>query len=301
MKVFKDIIKIKANILNSIKKFGFLPEHNYYHYLYRQAPQRRCAFFDFGQNKGLMTLWNQNTNVWNASCEVLAPEQERLELFFKFLDYVFIKEKAKKVSVEFSEESQLQVFEYLKNSKYKTSMNYELYWPVCNVKAWDAKLSGKDWKKFRNIRNRFYNSFKINVRDPRKIDKRILKEVLYTWLKRRHPRDRVDYRYYLNLIDNNLKGFDMARSLSLNGEICSISAGWKVPNSQNFYLGIGIFNYKYRDFGDFINLDDLLHLKKIGCSYVDLGGSDKAILRFKSKFKPEKIYKTRIFSISRKH
>ena len=300
MEAIKDITKAKKEILASIERFGFLPEHNYYHYLYRQSSKKKCIFFDFGQQKGLMALLNPEINVWYVTCELLAPESERLELFMEFLEHAFTKEKAKKVSVEFGEAFKEKVCEAVKKSDFKTSMNFELYWPVCNVGAWDENLRGKEWKKFRNIRNRFMNSFKIEIEDPKKLDKKILKSVLTAWLKHRHPRDRVDYKYYLNLIENNLEGFDMARSLSFDGEVCSISAGWKIPNSSAFYLGIGIFNYRHKDMGDFINLDDLLHLKKLGYTKIDLGGSDKAILNFKNKFNPEKVYKTCIFSILRK-
>ena len=92
----------------------------------------------------------------------------------------------------------------------------------------------------------------------------------------------------------------MARALYINNEHCSISGGWRIPNSNDFYCGIGIFNYKYKNLGEFINLDDLLHLKKKGYGNVDFGGSDKATLNFKKKLRPEKIYKTHVFSISRK-
>ncbi len=300
MKLYTDIKKHKPKITGSIRKFGFSPEHNYYYYAYRQTPSKKCIFLDFGQKKGIMALFNKNSNVWHVANEVLAPHEERLGILFKFLDYAFAVKKAKKVVVEFGESFRKEVFRKLKDSKYRASINYSLYWPVYDVKKWDDKLGGKQWKKFRNIKNRFYGNSRISVKNSKRISKNTLKKILFSWLRRRHQRDTVDPNYYLNAIDNGFRGFDMARALSINNEVCSFSAGWKVPNSNSFYCGIGIFNYKYNDMGEFVNLEDMLHIKKMGYSEVELGGSDKAILQFKKKFRPTKIYKTHIFSISRK-
>ncbi len=300
MKIYKNISKNKQIIIKSIKKFGFSPEHNYYNYFYKQTPHKRCIFFDFGQNKGLMAIFNAKNNVWYVIADVLAPSKERFDVLFKFIDYIFEKKKAKKISIEASEDFKTLVFKKIRKSKYKAAMNYSLYWPIYNLSAWDEKLSGRQWKKLRNIRNRFYSNLKVKAKNPRRITNGKLKTLLFSWLKRRHPRDRVDYSYYLNIINNNFQGFEMIRSLFIGKELCSISGGWKIPNSDSFYCAIGIFNYKYKDIGDFINLDDLMHLKKMGYKYVDLGGSDRAILDFKKKFKPERIYKTHIFSVSRK-
>lgn len=300
MRVYKDFRKHKPKIISSIKKFGFSPEHNYYHYLYKQTPYKRCIFFDFRQKRGLVGFYNKSNDVWHVINGILAPYEERLGIFIRFLDYALAKKKAKKVCAEFDKVFKSEIFNRLRNSKYKLSMNYILHWPVYDVKNFDEALKGRKWKKLRNIRNRFCNNLPAKAKNPKKIDKNTLRSILFSWLKRRHARDRVDFGYYLNLIDNNFKGFDMARGLSINNELCSISAGWKIPNSNDFYCGIGFFNYKYKDMGDFVNLDDLIHIKKMGYEHADLGGSDKSILRFKNKFKPEKIYKTYIFSVARR-
>ncbi len=300
MKVYKNIQKAKPKILSSIRKFGFMPEHNFYHFLYKQAPTRQCVFFDFGKGRGLMATFNKSSNAWSVNSEVLALSEERMDFFLKFLNYVFFKKNAKKVVVEFAEGFKSRVFARLKLSPYKVNANYSLYWPVYDLASFDEYLRGKQWKKFRNIRNRFHNTLQVKVMNPRKVGKDTLKGILMSWLRRRHPRDRVDHTYYLNAINNKLEGLEMARTLSINNEPCSISAGWKIPNSNGFYCSIGIFDYKHKNLGEFANLDDMINLKKTGYKCVDLGGSDKAILDFKKKFKPAKIYKTCIFSIARK-
>ena len=180
-------------------------------------------------------------------------------------------------------------------------MNYSLHWPVYNLDNLDGQLSGKQWKKLRNINNRFYNRYTVEIKNSRKIDKNILKSVLLSWTKKRFKRDRANFDYYLNIIKNNFEGIDMLRAISLNGEVCSFSGGWMVPNSENFYYAIGIFNYNHKNLGDFVNLNDLLYIKKCGYRYIDLGGSDKATIIFKKKFNPVKIYKTYFYSVSRKN
>lgn len=300
MKVCRDIKKNKVKIIGSINKFGFSPEHNYYHYIYKQTPYKRCVFFDFGRKRGLMAMFNEKSSVWYVPTEALAPAGERLGIFLEFLNYAIGKKKAKKAVVECGKDFKSVLFNRLKGSKYKLRINYTLHWPVYDIESWDGQLKGKQWKKFRNIRNRFCNRSQVEFKNPRKISESILKSILFSWHKRRYSRDRVDLGYYLNIIDGNFRGFESARALSINGEPCSISAGWKIPNSNNFYYAVGIFNYKHKYLGDFINLDDLIHIKKIGYRHVDLGGSDKALLSFKSKFKPKTIYKTYVFSIFRK-
>ena len=92
----------------------------------------------------------------------------------------------------------------------------------------------------------------------------------------------------------------MAKTLYVNGKPATITAGWKIPNSNYYYSAIGIVDYSYVGLGEIANIDDLNRLKREGYKCVDFGGSDRVLLRFKKKFKPEKIYKTYIFSIVRK-
>lgn len=299
MRIYNDIAKAKRKVTNSISKYGFCPDHNYYNYLYMQNANKKCAFFDFGQGKGIIAFFNKRNNAWRIINGVFAPKKEKLGIFLDFLNLIATEKKSRKVFVESTEDFKLEIFKRLKKS-HKLILNYSLYWPIYNLDALDEKLCGKQWKKMRNIRNRFQNNFKIEVKNPRRINKNILKHVLLSWKRNRYPRDRVDNTYYLNLIENNFKGFDVLRAISLNGEVCSFSGGWVMPNSNDFYYAIGIFNYKHKNIGDFINLDDLLYIKKLGYKYVDLGGSDTATISFKSKFNPVKIYKTYFFSISPK-
>lgn len=299
MKVYKDINACKAKILASIRAYGNLAEHNYYNYLYNQTAKKKCVFFDFGNKKGLMAFYNKETKIWYEINGILSPQNEIIRIFKEFIKYALFKDKAKKVKTEMQEHLKDQLLQSIKDTEYKLTFNYFLHWPVYGLDRWDENLGGGQWKKLRNIRNRF-QKLDLEITDPRKERIETLRTLLSTWLRRRHPRDRVEFGYYQNLIENKFEGIEIVRGLSIDGDLCSVSAGWKIPNSNDFYCGIGIFNYKYKDLGDFTNIEDLNFVKKLGYGNVDLGGSDEAILNFKSKFRPESIYRTCIFHISTK-
>ena len=163
----------------------------------------------------------------------------------------------------------------------------------------NTKLKGSKWKKLRNLRNRFCKNNSLSVKDSKDVPIGDLNKILLNWLKRRSHNDRVDKHYFFNLINNNFEGVDMAKTLCVNGRPSTITGGWKIPNSNNYYSSIGILDYSYPGLGEIANIDDLNRLKRKGYDYVDFGGSDKVLLYFKRKFKPEKIYKTYVFSIVR--
>lgn len=296
MKIYEDILKSRQRIVSSINAHGFSPDHNYYNYLYTQNADKKCIFLDFGKARGILAFFSKEKGIWRVINGVFAPQNERLGIFMEFLDWAFEENKSAKVFAEFAEDFKSELFKKLKAS-YKMNASYSLYWPVYNLDNLDEKLSGKEWKKLRNIRNRFINSYRIEVKNPKKVDKKALIKVLLSWTKKRYPRDRANFSYYSNIIQNKFEGLDALRAISLDGEVCSFSGGWMVPNSSDFYYAIGIFNYRHKYLGDFINLDDLLHLKKLGFKQIELGGSDQATILFKKKFNPIKIYKTTFFSI----
>lgn len=299
MKVNEDILKAKQKIIRAIDAYGFSPDHNYFNYLYSQTAGKKCVFFDFGKSRGIVAFYSEGKRIWRVINGVFAPKEERFEIFSDFLGQAFKQNQSTKVFAEFDDDFKSIAFKKLKAS-YKLNSNYCMYWPIYDLTKLDEKLSGKQWKKLRNVNNRYYKSFKIESKDPRKVNKDVLKGVLNEWVKKRFPRDRANYHYYLNLIKNNFEGLEISRALSFNGEVCSFSGGWMIPNSSVFYCGVGIFNYGHKDLGDFVNLDDLLYLKKLGYKSVDLGGSEESLFHFKKKFGPEKVYKTYVFSISAK-
>jgi hypothetical protein len=303
LKVIYDVVKHQKKIKTAIKKYGHFAEHNHLHYLYNETKWDKNVFFDFGKDKILLAQFYKEGNVWSLFPNgVLAPKSERLDLLLEATNYILKKQKAKKFVVEVSEDIRKGLLNKFKIKNSFRACNYTetLYWPMYNMDLWSSKLKGSKWKKLRNVRNRFYRRNKVRVKDSKDVPKEELKRILSSWLKKRNDNDRVDKDYYSNLIDNNFKGIDMAKTLYVNGKPCTITAGWKIPNSNNYYSSIGILDYSYPGLGEVANIDDLNRLKRMGYDYVDFGGSDKVLLYFKKKFRPEKIYKTHIFSIVRR-
>jgi len=301
LKVIYDVVKHQKKIKRSIKKHGYFAEHNYLHYLYNQTEWDKNIFFDFGNDKVLLTQFYEKNNVWSLFPNgILAPEKDRLGLLLEASDYILKEQKAKKFYVEVLEGLRKGIL-----NKFKVKNSFRacdadiLYWPMYNMNLWSEKLEGSKWKKLRNVRNKFYKEHKVRVRDSREVPKEELNKIVLDWLKRRSDNDRVDKDYFLNLIDNNFEGLDMAKTMYIDGKPCTITAGWKIPNSNNYYSSIGIVDYSYPGLGEVTNIDDLNRLKRKGFDYVDFGGSDKVLLYFKKKFRPEKIYKTYLFSIVR--
>jgi len=302
LKVIFDVSKNKKKIKKSIKKYGHFAEHNFFHYMYCETPYDKNVVFDYGRGRILLMQYEKKNNIWLLfPCSILAPKSERLKLLWHATNYVLRKKKAKKFFVEISEETRNGLMKKLKASKsLRSSTSIEiLYWPVYDMKSWDKKLKGNRMKKLRNIRNRFYKRHRVSVKNTKDVPIEKLKQIFTNWTKKRAVSESIDKDYYLNLINSRFKGFTMAKTLYVNGNPATINAGWKIPNSEYYYSAIGIVDYSYVGLGEISNIDDLNRLKRKGYKCVDFGGSDKLLLRFKKKFKPERIYKTYIFSIVR--
>lgn len=303
MRPIKHIHKHKDNINQAIKKYGHCVEHNYHHYKYCEGDGEKNYFFKLGNKKGILSSFDEKEDIWYLfPSGILAPEEERFEIFSQLMDHAFEKQKVSKMCVEVNQDFRKEIIKKLRScDKYRACKSYEiLYWPMYKMKNFDPNLRGKNWKKLRNIKNRFYKKHKVKIVDSKTVDKQELKKVLNSWLKKRNANDHVDKYYYENMIDNNFKGTDMAKTIIVDGKPSSITAGWKVPNTNNYYSHVGILDYSYPGLGEVANIEDLRFLKKKNYDYADFGGSDKVLLYFKKKFKPESVYKTYLFSIVQK-
>jgi len=302
VKEIHDILKNKKSINRAIRKYGYFAEHNFLHFLHCENSDEKNVFFDYGRGKGILTCYDSKNEIWELfPCGVLAPEDERSELMMSFINHILKNKKAKKLVVEVTEDTRRDLLYAFKtgNTFRARTYTYVLSWPLYNMKTWNPKLKGNKMKKLRNIRNRFNKNYRIRMRNCEDVPKEDLRKVFDNWMRKRRSNESVDKDYYLSLIESNFKGLDVAKVIYINGNPASITAGWKIPNSNNFYSAIGIMDYSYPGISEITSISDLNRSKKAGFDYVDFGGSDKELLNFKMKFKPEKIYKTFAFSIVR--
>ncbi len=303
---------IQSNVLNSvdsvthqdliqrsIEKHGWSAEHNLFHYLSHIGKNEKGVFFRFEDDMGILASFDQKLNTWTMFSEVLAPQHKRLDLFLAFLHHVLEEKQGKKVWVELERSFRDTVLQAIKGKYRANKPVMTLSWPVFDMALWDPSLPGKDWKKLRNQINAFHREHTVVVVPSTSLSLVELKGILEAWKKNRPKTDRTYSSHYLHMIKQNFRGFDMTRTMVVDGKPCSITGGWKVPNTNVYYSAFGLHTYTYERLGEMTNIDDLNELKRQGYAVVDFGGSDGNLLEFKKKFKPHRFYDTITFSIRR--
>ena len=298
MDIINDICKNKKEIINCIKKQGFLREHNYWFFYNQQTNNTKVFFLKFN-NSGLFSM-KYRSGLWEFIGEVLAPEKKRLELFKSFLDYVLFKKRDKKVFVFVPENFYNHINYFLQKSDNYRMTNAPIVYhtPVFDMKKWDESLQGKERKKLRNVKNKFLKSHNVEIIPSKEIEKRKLNDIVLRWRKNRPKLEKIYYtQMYLNFIKNDFEGTDIARSVVVDGKPCTITAGWKIPGSNNYYSALGLYNYEYNGLGEVANIDDLIQIKKKKFEFADFGDSTESLLQFKKKFGPNHFYKTYWFHI----
>ena len=295
MQLIFDIEEKKELIGDSIKKYGHGVEHNYWNLRYLNGKGTRSAFFE---EDGMGVMCISYAGIWEMLPGILAPEEKRLGVLEKFLNYLFAREDAKKVFIIASEECR---------NKIKTMKEYKLpkyfrtfYLPVYNLKDWDAAMPGKKWKKLRNLKNKLYSEHKVEFVPCTNIGKEALKALLYSWKKRRNAADGLwQGHFYDNVLENNFEGIENARSLVVDGIPCTISGGWKIPKSSSYYSALGLLNYRFEGIGEAGIIEEFNLLKGEGYEHVNFGQSEKSLLDFKKKFYPGEIKEEVLFSVSK--
>lgn len=299
-----DIIKASAAsrplIEAKIKKYGYAPEHNFFHFMNWERKGEINHLFDFGDKSAILA--RLENRIWYIFSEILAKPKNKLTILSEFLDFCFSDPKIKKVVVEFETEFCQQVLKFLKSAAYRACRtNYSLTWPIFGLDRWDPDLKGGEWKKMRYQVNLFHRQHQVEIVNSNDCDKKELKKIVEAWRKTRGGRDRSHFYPYLNLIDNNFAGAKFRRTFMVDGAPATITAGWEIPNRPGwYYSAIGLHNYQCDYLGEAANIDDLSFLKKQGYQFANFGGGEKDLTDFKIKFRPQTTYQTHIFSIKRR-
>ena len=88
MDIIGDIDNNKKEIIDCIKKYGFVREHNYWFFYNQQTDYAKIFFLKF-KDAGIMSI-RYKSGIWELIGEVLAPEKKRMEMFNDFLNYVLL-------------------------------------------------------------------------------------------------------------------------------------------------------------------------------------------------------------------
>lgn len=299
-------------IKRCISKFGHAPEHNYTYFLTTVENGARNIFLKSNKGYGVLANYREAIREVAMVSEALAPRDKQVEMVHEALGTCFDKLKIKKFVVEQNDALRKETLKSLGVNGCKAlPPRFSLFWPVFDMEKWHGDdMAGDDWKRLRNIRNRFYNWHSVEVADSKTIGKEPLKKIVADWVERRKlmsvGANRKDsnlayYERYLKMIDLNFEGTKFAKTLVVDGEPCTITAGWEIPNSDNaYYSAMGICNYAFEGLGEIASLDDLYRLKESGYSLVDFGGSPMPLLKFKFKFRPHAVYITQTYAIVKK-
>ncbi len=295
-----------------IGKFGCTPEHNYTYFLTTAESGAKNIFLKSEEGYGVLATYRENAGEVFMVSEALAPRKKQVEVLHEALDTCFSKLPIKKFAVEQDDGLRAQTKEAFANNGYRAlSPRFSLYWPVFSMDKWGGQgMQGEDWKKLRNAKNRFYSEHSVEVVDSQSVGKEQLKKIVLDWAERRKlmglGTNRKDsnlayYERYLKMIDFGFEGTKFAKTLVVDGQPCTITAGWEIPNADSsYYSAIGICNYSFEGLGEMANLDDLYRLKESGYSTVDFGGSPMPLLKFKLKFRPHAVYVTHTYAIVKK-
>lgn len=297
MRIINDVEKAESKIKTSILEHGYLPQHHFELFLNYRREKENCVFLDAGQRKGVFAY--QKIENWRILTDPICSANENLEIIIEAIEFLFKNYKPKKIIFEdITEGLRKKVQAVSKRKPWKVlPPSYSLFWPVMDLHNWTDKLKGKEWKRFRKIRNKFYRENQVVFKKVNQVAKEDLKNLVMNWKKQRKDTDRVHLFPYLRFVDSSFAGFDLVRIMEVNGRISSISGGWRIPNSKNYYSIFGMHDYSLRDIGEVSYLDELAEVKKMGFEKFDLGGSEGGLAQFKNKFHPEFLYRTDTFSI----
>lgn len=307
-----ELIFSKENFAGEAKSciaaFGRAPEHNYTYFL-TTAEGAQSLFLKSESGHGALLNFREKAKEAVMIAEALAPKEKQIEFLHQAISTCFSQLPIKKLVVEQDEALRAETLKSLKGTGYKAlAPRYALYWPVFKMREWSGgAMQGEDWKKLRNIKNRFYSEHNVEAVDSTAVAKDKLKKIVQDWVERRKllgmGANRKDsnlayYQRYIDMIDFNFEGTKFAKTLVVDGEPCSITAGWEIPNNDKaYYSAMGITNYRHEGLGEVANLDDLNRLKSAGYELVDFGGSPMPLLKFKLKFRPSFVYVTHTYSI----
>jgi len=286
-------------VRDSIKKYGFAPEHNLNWFeCVGDGSEKYAAVWD--NNECLLSF--RDARAWYVHVEPIAAVGHRglrmLEFAFVILrDYPSIEKIVVEVCKETLAEMKTLLARY-PELKFR-ALNYILRWPIINLETFDAALAGSHWKSLRNLANKLTRDYTLQMVDAPSIDKKILHGIINRWKKNRHGHDHAYPRRYHALIDSNFEGCGHAQVLSAGDVPVGINAGWRIPHSKTYYGAIGVHDYSIKNIGHYLYLEDILWMKKNHYTYVNLGGGEENLNSFKNFYKPESWYDTYNFSIVR--
>lgn len=299
MKFFDDTLAVRPLIEETIKRFGYAPEHNFDWYQFSAEKTDKNIFAADDHGGGLLTMVGKKMATVFSS--PIAPPERRSKILIEYLESIFQNPSVEKVELELETPLRQEFLKYLPEHFTARRIQYSLTWPIMDMKKFDPVLPGGHYKSLRKEMHRFYRDHVVTVVDAKTFgDRQAVKDIIVHWKKNRPVHDQAYCEEYFNIIEGNFKGTATARLFVVDGKPAGINAGWPIPNTERFYGAIGMHDYAVPNLGKMLYLEDLEYLKKNGYGEVDMGGSWQGGLEFKKEFLPESYYKTHVFCVAKK-
>ncbi len=308
MTIIEDQKNLRRIVENAIRWFGFAPEHNLSWFLAYADHTQEPVVVEWPDHS--VELAYKSDNDWYTFSEPLAQLESRGQRVVELVSYILkIYPNVEKVVTEARENTKQQITENLpKDLRIVDHVeddknNYVLTWPVMDMKKFDFALPGGHFKYLRNAKNKFYREHAVEMKSVKDVAKQDLIGVMERWVPIAKTREAelLHEEPYINLIKTGFSGLTTARAMIVDNQVVGFNAGWEIPNSDNFYAGVGIHDYSIQDLGLMLYFEDLEWIKNAGYSIVDMGGVGEGNpLKFKNQFQPDSWYKTYVFTIVRK-
>lgn len=309
MQIIDDSKIFRPLVAGAIQKYGFAPEHNLGWFL-AYVDKTQEPVIAYWEETGEVVFAHKSDKDWYTFSEPIAKQPNRGQRVAELAEFVLkTYPDAQKFVTEGRDDTRQQVIGHLSehlrvvDHTEDNENNYVLNWPVMNMEKFDPALPGRHFKYLRNAKNKFYREHKVEIKDTKELGKQDLRGVVDRWVpvaKAREAEFMHEEPYY-NLIESGFEGLTTSRAMLVDGRPVGFNAGWEIPNSKDFYAGVGIHDYSLSDLGLMLYLEDLEWIKRAGYPKADMGGVEEGNpLKFKNQFLPESWYKTYVFTIVRK-
>jgi hypothetical protein len=298
MKFYENIEFERERIQNCISRFGWTSDHNLDWYTDVIIEENtKPVFVEFNDGTGLLA--HKCPDKWRIWSDPLSEKNIAPKKISEFCNFVLtgnIKEVwcddvSDKIYPELKKDDSLKL----------NDIYYSLLWLVLDMEKYDISLAGKDFKRIRNAKNKFYREHEVKIFKTSELPKQDLIRIVDIWkeeLIKRQKEDIYDLRFR-KVIENNFRGFTTARVMIVDGRPVGINAGYEVPNHPGRFAGIiGIHDYSEKELGRILWLEDLEWIKNAGYKELDMQGNEDGLeLKAKTQYGAVIERKTDTFSI----
>ncbi|MDA1334587.1 MAG: GNAT family N-acetyltransferase [bacterium] len=289
----------RSIVLDTIQKYGFSPEHNIFDFE-NVIDDYSEAFIGVIDDEYIVLTQEDDEKTWWVFADPLAPPKKRGMAIAQFLEYVFSKEDAKRVTCELFSATKDELLDHLPKYLDIEPQENTLIGPIFELEQFDESLGGHQLKKIRSVVRQFNENVKIEARPAQNSPHEDAMGVIHRWIHNRTFKDEVFIEYYQRFVESNFEGAEETRVLYVNNKPVALNGGWRVPNSETFYNALSLHDYSLRGLGEIIMVEALSYLKNKGYTYADFGVGEKNLTSFKQKFCKNKLQTAYEFSVVKK-